>query len=160
MSKSNKRVFPTRVVPTISDVDGEAAFASGEQRGVFGTLDLQSDGTWSYTMDSAHNEFVAGQTYTDAFTVKAADGTEKTVLVRIQGTNDAAVITGDTSGRIIESNVVQSVGGKLSATDVDGAGRPIPRMAENLGSDMARAVKPVDDGLLAGGTSFIPGELE
>ena len=145
---------------TISDVDGEAAFASGEQRGVFGTLDLQSDGTWSYTMDSAHNEFVAGQTYTDAFTVKAADGTEKTVLVRIQGTNDAAVITGDTSGRIIESNVVQSVGGKLSATDVDGAGRPIPRMAENLGSDMARAVKPVDDGLLAGGTSFIPGELE
>lgn len=38
------------------------------------------------------------------------------VVVTIVGTNDPAVITGDTEGRIVESDVAQSVGGKLSAT--------------------------------------------
>ena len=44
----------------------------------------------------AHNEFVAGTTYTDSFTVATADGTTSSVTVNIPGTNDAAVITAAT----------------------------------------------------------------
>ena len=46
-----------------------------------------------YTASTAHNEFVAGTTYTDTFTVASADGTASTMTVNILGTNDAAVVT-------------------------------------------------------------------
>ncbi len=45
-------------------------------------------------MDSAHDEFVGGQTYTDSITVATADGTTQVLTVTMTGTNDAAVITG------------------------------------------------------------------
>ena len=41
--------------------------------------------------------------------------------VTIAGTNDAAVITGSTSASLSQTNVAQSTGGTLSATDVDGS---------------------------------------
>ena len=59
----------------------------------YGTFTIDTDGAWTYTADTAHNEFVAGTTYTDSFTVTSADGTTSTVTVNILGTNDAAVIT-------------------------------------------------------------------
>ena len=41
----------------------------------------------------AHDEFVAGVTYTDTFDVVSADGTHTSVTVHILGTNDAAVLS-------------------------------------------------------------------
>lgn len=58
-------------------------------------------------------------TYTDTVTVRSYDGTENTLSVKIIGTNDAAVITGDTSGRLILSDSANRIGGKLNATDAD-----------------------------------------
>ena len=49
-------------------------------------------------MDSAHDEFVAGTTYTDTLTVAAADGTTRCSTVNILGTNDAARSAGDDAG--------------------------------------------------------------
>ncbi len=40
-------------------------------------------------MDSAHDEFVGGQTYTDSITVATADGTTQVLTVTMTGTNDA-----------------------------------------------------------------------
>ena len=85
----------------------------------YGTFSIDTTGAWSYTMNSAHDEFKAGATYTDAFTVTTADGTSQTLTVTMTGTNDAAVITGTATGAITESNVAQSVSGSLAATDVD-----------------------------------------
>ena len=51
-------------------------------------------GAWTYTMNTAHDEFVGGLTYTDSITVATADGTTQVLTVTILGTNDAAVITG------------------------------------------------------------------
>ncbi len=69
-------------------------------------------------MDSAHDEFVGGQTYTDSLTVATADGTTQVVTVTMTGTNDAAVITGTATAALTETNVAQSTGGTL-----DGHGR-------------------------------------
>ena len=43
--------------------------------GSYGTFAIDSAGAWTYTASSAHNEFVAGTTYTDIFPVASADGT-------------------------------------------------------------------------------------
>ena len=43
--------------------------------GSYGTFAIDAAGAWTYTASSAHNEFVAGTTYTDTFTVASADGT-------------------------------------------------------------------------------------
>ena len=50
-------------------------------------------GPGRYTANTAHDEFVAGTTYTDTFTVASADGTTTTITVNIMGTNDAAVVS-------------------------------------------------------------------
>ena len=76
---------------TISDVDSPATFvAQAGTAGSYGTFAIDSAGAWTYTASSAHNEFVAGTTYTDTFAVASADGTPTSVTINILGTNDAA----------------------------------------------------------------------
>ncbi|RYY04220.1 MAG: retention module-containing protein [Gammaproteobacteria bacterium] len=107
---------------TVSDVDSSATFIA--QTNVagsngYGHFTLDTGGVWTYTMDTAHNEFVGGQTYTDSLTVSSADGTTSTVTVTITGTNDAAIITGTNTASLTETNAIQSTGGTLNVTDVD-----------------------------------------
>ena len=53
---------------TISDVDSPASFvAQAATVGTYGTFSIDAAGAWSYTASSAHDEFVAGTTYTDTF---------------------------------------------------------------------------------------------
>lgn len=89
----------------------------------YGKFTIGTDGVWTYTMDSGHNEFVAGQTYTDTLTVKSADGTEHTLTVNILGTNDAAVIGGATTKAVTEGDAAATIStsGQLTISDVDSA---------------------------------------
>ncbi len=105
-----------------TDVDNSTAFNA--QTGVagsngYGTFSVNASGNWTYTTNSAHNEFVGGQNYTDSFTVTTADGTAQLVTVTIAGTNDAAVITGASTASLTETNAVLSTSGQLNATDAD-----------------------------------------
>ncbi|MBK9623658.1 MAG: hypothetical protein IPO38_03580 [Rhodocyclaceae bacterium] len=80
----------------ISDVDSESAFTAltavaGSNS--YGTFSMSTAGVWTYTANTAHSEFVAGSTYTDAVSVTSADGTISSITVSIVGTNDAAMIT-------------------------------------------------------------------
>ena len=89
-------VLTTGGTLSISDVDSAQTFV--QQTGVagsngHGTFTVNTDGTWTYSTNTAHNEFVGGQTYTDSITVTSADGTTTTITVNILGTNDAAVLT-------------------------------------------------------------------
>ncbi|MDM9626773.1 VCBS domain-containing protein [Rhizobium sp. S152] len=109
---------------TISDVDSSASFvAQTDAAGKYGTFSIDANGAWSYTASSAHNEFVGGQVYTESFTVSAADGTTTTVKVNITGTNDAAVITGTSTGSVVEAGSASTgtgtANGDLLSTDVD-----------------------------------------
>ncbi|WP_139093074.1 VCBS domain-containing protein, partial [Pseudomonas sp. AU11447] len=100
----------------ITDVDSPATFqAQNNVAGLHGTFNLGTDGTWTYTANSAYNELNAGDKLTDTFTVKAADGTSSTVTVTINGTNDAPVASA-TSGAVKED---AQISGQLAATDAD-----------------------------------------
>ncbi|QIE86184.1 retention module-containing protein [Pseudomonas nitroreducens] len=102
----------------ITDVDGPASFqAQSNVAGKYGTFNLSTDGNWTYVASSAYNELKQGQTLTDTFTVKAADGTSATVTVNIIGTNDKPVAFGDTV--TTDENVVLN-GHVPAATDIDG----------------------------------------
>src|SRR5205823_4217836 len=106
---------------TISDVDSPATFvAQAATVGSYGTSALDTAGAWSYTASSAHNEFVAGTTYTDTFSVASADGTLTSVTIHILGTNDAAVLAADTRNLTETTPAADiSTSGTLTISDVD-----------------------------------------
>src|SRR4029077_11188580 len=106
---------------TISDVDSPATFvAQAGTAGSYGTFAIDSAGAWTYTANSAHNEFVAGTTYTDSFAVASADGTTTSVTINILGTNDAAVLSADVRN-LTETNAAAHISsaGTLTISDVD-----------------------------------------
>src|SRR5262249_34918938 len=75
----------------------------------YGTFVFGADGVWTYTLDDSNTAVQAlnvGGTLTDTFTVTTIDGTSQVVTVTITGTNDAAVITGDTAGAVVEAGGV------------------------------------------------------
>ena len=66
----------------------------------------------------------AGQTLTDTFTATTIDGaSQQFVTVTIHGANDTAVISGDTTGTVVEAGgVVNGTPGIPTATgDLDAA---------------------------------------
>ncbi|MFZ5543665.1 MAG: beta strand repeat-containing protein, partial [Pseudomonadota bacterium] len=100
--------------------------------GAWGTLVLQADGSYVYTPLPAVQALAAGQTATDTFTYTIGDtpGDRATATLTIQvvGANDAAQISGATSGTVSEDGVVLATG-SLAATDVDGAASFTPQAA-------------------------------
>jgi VCBS repeat-containing protein len=97
----------------------------------YGTFTLTAAGVWTYTLDNNNatvQELNAGQTLADTFTVTTVDGTAQVVTITITGTNDAAVISGDTTGAVVEAGEqgsgipgVPVATGNLNSTDVDNA---------------------------------------
>src|SRR4029079_7138167 len=66
-------------------------------------------GVWTYTLDNTNPAVQAlnvGQTLTDTLTAIAIDGTQQVVTITIEGANDAAVISGTTSGSVTEAGGV------------------------------------------------------
>ena len=67
---------------------------------------MTADGVWTYTLDNTNCAVQAlnvCDTLTDTFTVTTIDGTAQVVTVTIHGTNDAAIISGTTTGSVIEA---------------------------------------------------------
>ncbi|WP_457296828.1 VCBS domain-containing protein [Pseudomonas chlororaphis] len=108
---------------TVSDIDSSESFQEQiDTAGNYGKFSISTNGAWTYTADSAHNEFAAGTTYTDTFAVSSADGTLTSVTVHILGTNDAAVLSADIAN-LTETNAVVDIStvGNLTISDVDSA---------------------------------------
>ena len=87
---------------------------------------MTAAGVWTYTLDNTNSAVQAlnvGGTLTDTFTVTTIDGTAQVVTVTINGTNDAAVISGTTTGSVIEAGHATpgtpTATGTLTDTDVD-----------------------------------------
>jgi VCBS repeat-containing protein len=92
----------------------------------YGSFAMTADGHWTYTLDDGNCAVQAlnvGQTLTDTFVVKTVDETAQTVTITIEGSNDAAVICGDTRGCVVESSgscdPPPSASGTLTDRDVD-----------------------------------------
>lgn len=121
-------------VLTAADVDNadntfQAVTAETASAGGYGTYTVTTGGAWTYSLNNASSAVQAlnaGQQLTDTFTVRTIDGTAQQVTVTIDGTNDAAVISGDVSGAVVEAGNGNDGGtptatGILTSTDVDDA---------------------------------------
>jgi VCBS repeat-containing protein len=106
---------------TFTAVSSPTASAGG-----YGTFTMTTAGVWTYTINEANSAVQAlnvGDTLTDTFTVTTIDGTPQVVTIVIHGTNDAAIISGITTGSVIEASCYRpgtpTATGTLTDTDVD-----------------------------------------
>jgi large repetitive protein len=112
----------------VSDVDtGEAGIANpGEYVGVYGVLNIDENGAWTYALsqESAATQALNGDLQvTETFNLVSLDGTELSPLViNVVGENDAPTITdptGNFAGFITFSGSVQSLNGNVDVVDLD-----------------------------------------
>ena len=108
---------------TFTAVDSPTASDGG-----YGTFTMAADGVWTYTLDDGNSAVQAlnvNDRLTDTFTVTTVDGTPQAVTIIIAGKNDAAIISGDTTGSVVEAACrdpgVPTATGTLTDTDVDNA---------------------------------------
>src|SRR5258706_489924 len=103
---------------------------------------MTARGVWTYTLNNGNAAVQAlneGGVLTDTFRVQTQGGMAQTVTVTINGTNDAAVISGTSTGSVVEAGGVANgtpgtptATGTLTDTDVDNA--PNTFMAAAAGS--------------------------
>src|SRR3989338_2451661 len=112
-------VLSTEGSLSISDVDSPAAFVARKKAaGAIGTFSIDAAGAWTYVTKSALDRISEGKSVSDSFTVASADGTKTTVLVTINGTNDAAVLSASDVA-LKETNAALKTTGRLNIKDVD-----------------------------------------
>jgi VCBS repeat-containing protein len=117
---------------TLTDVDVDnppntftTISSPARSAGGYGTFTMTAGGVWSYTLDNSNSKVQAlnvGDTLIDRFTVTSIDGTPQVVTITIQGSNDAAVVSGDTTGSVVEAGASPGTPvatGTLVAADVD-----------------------------------------
>jgi VCBS repeat-containing protein len=114
---------------TVADVDSDTtvvAQTAADGSAGYGKFTISTAGVWSYTMNSAQDQFVAGQKYDDTLTVTTADGTQQVIKVTITGTNDAPTVFSSTESitqiTFTENGEAkQARGGIITLADVDSA---------------------------------------
>ncbi len=104
---------------------GENGWQAGTFKGDYGTLVLQSDGNYVYTLNQADpfiNALEVGEQANDTIIVTTFDGTKQEISVGINGANDLATFTGNAAA--VQANAV-SVGGTVVTTDPDSPTAPL-----------------------------------
>src|SRR5438874_1305495 len=105
---------------------------------------MTAGGTCTYTLDNSNAAVQAlnvGGTLTDHITVASEDGTTQVVTITINGTNDAAIISGTTTVSVIEAGGVANgtpgtptASGTLTDTDVDNTANSFQAVASGTAS--------------------------
>ena len=108
---------------TVSDADhDQSSFqAIASQAGTYGSFSIDSSGHWTYTLNNTAANVQAlneGDTKTETFVVKSADGTPQNVVITVKGTNDGAVIGGTSTG-MTKEDVTLTSSGTLTVSDAD-----------------------------------------
>ncbi len=112
----------------VSDADiGEAGIANaGEYVGVYGLLNIDENGAWTYALsqESAATQALNGDLMVnETFNLVSLDGTELSPLyINVVGANDAPTITdptGNFAGFITFSGSAQSLNGDVDVVDID-----------------------------------------
>ncbi|MES2665388.1 MAG: VCBS domain-containing protein, partial [Pseudomonadota bacterium] len=105
--------------------------------GLYGTLTISADGSWSYALtntDADTNALGAGESGSDVFTYTMRDGSNATstasLTITVQGANDGPVIAGSTAtGAITEpagnpGAPITPLTGSFAFSDADATDRP------------------------------------
>ena len=110
--------------------------------GGYGAFTMTAAGVWTYTLNDANSAVQAlnfGDKLTDTFTVTTADGTAKVVTITIDGSNDAAIISGTATGSVIEAGGATpgtpTATGTLTDTDVDNTPNAFTAVSSPTASD-------------------------
>jgi VCBS repeat-containing protein len=110
----------------VDDAPNTFTAVSAPSANGFGAFTMTANGVWAYTIDQANSAVQAlnvGDMLTDSFTVTTIDGTAQVVTVTINGANDAAIISGATTGSVTEDSGAKydkpTATGTLTDTDVD-----------------------------------------
>ncbi len=116
---------PDGDVLTVSQVNSSAATMGDEIALGSGLLTVQANGAISFNPNGGYDSLRDGTSTTESFTYSIADGkggtAGATVTVTITGVNDAASISGTTSGAVTEDSSTPNLttAGSLSVSDVD-----------------------------------------
>jgi VCBS repeat-containing protein len=112
---------------TATDVDNGAMLGwsvVGSADGTYGSIAVDENGQWTYTLDEAASQSLAeGETHDEPFTIQVADEhgatSDQVVTITVTGTNDAPEIgVGGDAGGVKEDDQL-TTSGQLTATDVD-----------------------------------------
>ncbi|WP_270732840.1 VCBS domain-containing protein [Shimia sp. Alg240-R146] len=105
---------------SVTDVDsGQSSFAAASHVGTYGTLAVDAQGAWTYTLNNASpavQQLGEGDTRTESFVVQTTDGTRTTLLMNVQGTNDVPKLSASTATATEDG---AQVSGTLPGTDAD-----------------------------------------
>ena len=116
-------------VLTNDDQDGTQVTTT-DVTGTYGVFHFKADGSYTYELDNSKvQQLNVNDHVTDTVPYSITDGagnqTTANIAVNIVGTNDAAVISGDSTADLTEDNLIHGAGnylytqGKLSSVDVD-----------------------------------------
>ena len=114
----------------VDDLTSLSVDAISDQQGTYGSLTLNSDGSYLYTLDNgsdgvanAVQSLAEGQSVTDIFTYTLRDGTGGSdtadLTITIVGDNDAPTVSGAVSSNLDDSQGVVSVDLLANASDID-----------------------------------------
>ncbi|RBP46029.1 VCBS repeat-containing protein [Roseimicrobium gellanilyticum] len=110
---------------SVSEVNGSAGNVGAAVAGTYGSLTLNSNGTYNYALNNAHADVQKlddGETLTDVFNYTATDGTASagaTLTITIFGTNDTPVANADTNW--VQEDIVNANGNVLQTLAHNGA---------------------------------------
>ena len=107
----------------VSQVNGDAANVGKSLSGLYGGFTLNTDGTYSYSLDNSNpvvQALAVGETIADRFTYQISDGdstSTTTITITVNGTNDAPTATTDLTS--INEIAVSPVQGNVLFNDQD-----------------------------------------
>jgi VCBS repeat-containing protein len=122
---------PVALKADFNDVDTHDKHTfSIDTSGTMGHVTNSNDGTFSYDPNGQFEYLAAGKSATDTFSYTVTDNhgasSTRTAVVTIHGKNDAATITGDRSGEVVEAGGVANgthgisfASGDFNVSDVD-----------------------------------------
>ncbi|MGL5031527.1 MAG: VCBS domain-containing protein [Aeromonas sp.] len=121
VNSANQLETSGKVTATGGDA-GEQSFIAGTEKGLYGDLTINADGTWTYLADNSQKviqDLKAGETMQDIIKVTSSDGVTQTeVVITIVGVDDVPKLT-SSSGAVIEDTDVNG-DGKLETSGTVG----------------------------------------
>jgi large repetitive protein len=115
-------------VNSYTKADGSSSTNAGSNlTGAYGTLNIASDGTYTYSVDNSNstvNGLLPGATLTETFRYKITNSSSafawSTLTITIQGTNDAPTAIADPEATLTEDTITTTSGNvTTNDTDVD-----------------------------------------
>ncbi|MGJ8681454.1 VCBS domain-containing protein [Paraglaciecola sp.] len=138
---ASDEVSSTGAVSVLDPDDGEAFVLQSTLTGMYGTLEILEDGSWTYTLDAGNatiSALLVGEREKDTFTIESFDGTTAELAITIAGTivvntgaNNVAVIIDTDSGDTGELRYALGDNGPLAAGRVE---VKIKRLDDEVGS--------------------------